>query len=968
MKATFLSALGSDAPRAASSASSASSVRAVAALGPKFEASLNAAQASLRAAQTSSPPRPAPASDLRTAAGLLRLAERSIELDLDDAPATAAGRLEPLSTEPTAPLAARSEGLAVSSKLESPGAAALAAVAFARNSPPPTTTAGGERPLPKEAPQTTGAPTRTAAVLGRMSSSPRPSPHEPLGPAAGAGVGAGARLGDGGGQTPAASFIASGPAEDATALEPAPGDHAERAAPSTSEPPAPTTPPAANPGATRAANAGLTRAPATSAASVSRHVEESRPLHRGPATEPIRQEPPALAQAERSPTSEARRTAGAIATAPSIHAEARAERAAPQPVRAPERAQPAPLAATAGWTTPVPAVLPATGGAVVLTAAAPSASRGAMPPRRDASTAAELPTLQASPLPRTEATPVARENTMAAIGPASAPGPVARVSSVGPFGFASPSSPIAPMSTVAAIGSASAPGPVVQVGTKGPLGSVSAASPMAPVSSTAAGGGSANAASATSLAVTLLSPAVRPSPSGSEPTAPARPTPFLANTPITPGTGGAGAVFASRSGAVFGSPSGTGTEAGATSARVPTSPRAAAPAASAFTPAALQSSAAPTATTATAGPPISATTTAPTLAVLSTAAAARPPGRSTPARLLPTIDSAPAGQAQATGHSVVAPAIGSTAPSAQPPVPRAANSARPAPGPAAAQGAADEPTSTRPAPSERPIRVRTGETEAAVLPQSGATAPFVRSTLSFDTKASDLKTPAPAARGGAVAVAQPNVAPQHTLDGIVARSKALSETLRVSTPAQPVAAGRRPAVEELTEPEAKRKAHGDEPTASPAAPAGLSTSPLAAPTSPTPAAEPSPTIPAPLEPYVTQLVEDPSAHLSLSNTSARLSVDTPEAGRLSVQLKVTDGVTDVRATGPAAPMLDARQNELRLALAQEGLSLGQFDLGQQERHRDRPEAPDAPPAPRSPRSPRATSDAVTADGRVHVKA
>ena len=130
---------------------------------------------------------------------------------------------------------------------------------------------------------------------------------------------------------------------------------------------------------------------------------------------------------------------------------------------------------------------------------------------------------------------------------------------------------------------------------------------------------------------------------------------------------------------------------------------------------------------------------------------------------------------------------------------------------------------------------------------------------------------------------------------------------------------------------------------------------------------PPPVAPA-LEPFVAQLVEDPSARISLTPSIARVSVDTGDAGRLSVQLKVTDGVTDVRASGPAAPMLDARQNELRVALAQEGLSLGRFDLNQRDQHRERPEPVEVERPQKPSQVGRSLSDSVASDGRIHVKA
>jgi len=232
---------------------------------------------------------------------------------------------------------------------------------------------------------------------------------------------------------------------------------------------------------------------------------------------------------------------------------------------------------------------------------------------------------------------------------------------------------------------------------------------------------------------------------------------------------------------------------------------------------------------------------------------------------------------------------------------------------------------------------------------------IARSTQNFDTKPMQLKP------------GQPTVPSPRTIDSLVTRSKAMSETLRVSTPDQ-TRAKQKPhgRAEEPSENDPRAKIRPDEapgpsvPTASPAPP-------------PLPAAAPQATdapapVPLALEPFVSQLLEDPSARIVLTPSVARVSVDAGEAGRLSVQLKVTDGVTDVRASGPAAPMLDARQNELRVALAQEGLSLGRFDLGQRDQRRDRPEPLESDHPQKSPHLARTTSDPVPSDGSIHIRA
>ena len=283
------------------------------------------------------------------------------------------------------------------------------------------------------------------------------------------------------------------------------------------------------------------------------------------------------------------------------------------------------------------------------------------------------------------------------------------------------------------------------------------------------------------------------------------------------------------------------------------------------------------------------------------------------------------------------------------------------PNPEVARDDASPQTSPSPAPEERALRTRAADPDAAVLAQNAGTGPFVRSTQLFDTSSKQLK--------GAPAN-QTVVSAQHVIDSVATRSKSVLETLRVSTPAESssLRAGRAPRIEE-PERDGKVKAHADEPA--PPSPVQLSPpsrgpvlgAPLSAP------ADATPRVPAPLEPFISQLVDDPTARISLTSSVARLSLDTGDAGRLSVQLKVSDGVADVKASGPAAPMLDARQNELRVALAHEGLSLGHFDMGQNQHRPERPDAPE-PERPSQPaRTARPTTpDPVANDGRIHVKA
>ncbi|MBE2252099.1 MAG: hypothetical protein IAE78_21365 [Myxococcus sp.] len=161
----------------------------------------------------------------------------------------------------------------------------------------------------------------------------------------------------------------------------------------------------------------------------------------------------------------------------------------------------------------------------------------------------------------------------------------------------------------------------------------------------------------------------------------------------------------------------------------------------------------------------------------------------------------------------------------------------------------------------------------------------------------------------------------------------------------------------------------------------------AAPVAPAPSAPPAPApelrsrpaepvgaaAPPPLPNVAPALLEDPSLRVVVLPNIARVHVETSDGGSLSLQVKVHDGVTDIRAAGSAALLVDARQAELRLALAHEGLKMGTFDLTQSDsgsRHHQ-PHAPAEPPAPprraAPPPSP-STAPLLRADGRLSVKA
>lgn len=211
-----------------------------------------------------------------------------------------------------------------------------------------------------------------------------------------------------------------------------------------------------------------------------------------------------------------------------------------------------------------------------------------------------------------------------------------------------------------------------------------------------------------------------------------------------------------------------------------------------------------------------------------------------------------------------------------------------------------------------------------------------------------------------------------TLDQLVNRAKLQHEPARVTAPGEKkptrgeVTRGEE-VTREVTRERPRELKHAEDPAPT-LAPASAV---VAAPASETFRLEGPPALKeaAPLAPLAPLITDDPSLRIVLLPTIARMSLDAGDAGRLNVQLKVQDGITEVRASGPASQMFEARQGELRVALAKEGLALGHFDLtqsGSQQRHGERPDLEFSPPptARRAAGSP----DLAIEDGRVHVKA
>lgn len=249
---------------------------------------------------------------------------------------------------------------------------------------------------------------------------------------------------------------------------------------------------------------------------------------------------------------------------------------------------------------------------------------------------------------------------------------------------------------------------------------------------------------------------------------------------------------------------------------------------------------------------------------------------------------------------------------------------------------------------EKKPRPATGTEEALLVSRSLAA--HARPAPLIVTKQPELKAPATKLAVAAKAV---------TVEQLVSRSKTQHEPARLAAPGE-----KKPTKGELTrEP---KKGEEAKPTLAPP------TITTAAPSTSEPfriEAPPALRQAAPLAPVAPLILDDPSLRIVLLPTVARMSLDTGEAGRLHVQLKVRDGITELHASGPASQLLEARQGELRVALAKEGLALGQFDLtqsGSGHRHAERPDLERS--APPTARRAEFSPDTAIEDGRVHVKA
>ena len=86
-------------------------------------------------------------------------------------------------------------------------------------------------------------------------------------------------------------------------------------------------------------------------------------------------------------------------------------------------------------------------------------------------------------------------------------------------------------------------------------------------------------------------------------------------------------------------------------------------------------------------------------------------------------------------------------------------------------------------------------------------------------------------------------------------------------------------------------------------------------------------MPAAATPLMDMAADDPSLHAAVLGKTAHVRLDTGADGDLALHMIVKDGVVDLRLDGAAAQTLDLRQNDVRTALAGEGISLGRFETG-----------------------------------------
>ena len=252
----------------------------------------------------------------------------------------------------------------------------------------------------------------------------------------------------------------------------------------------------------------------------------------------------------------------------------------------------------------------------------------------------------------------------------------------------------------------------------------------------------------------------------------------------------------------------------------------------------------------------------------------------------------------------------SAAPNVSPIVP-AASSPVSAAGPAKARRG-DEPNGARPA--EAPAHAGRGaDREDAIHALTSAGAPLVTSSMvppahaphgrngtpatdRRDERASFAADSASAARGS-----------QSDATGEVQRP---GDSARAATPASDTRPAHQPAP-------AADKAPSPAPSPGHAQPAPASPPAQGV-------AAPVPQVPLAAQPLYDLAGADQSLQATALGKNAHLHLEAGAAGPVSLHLTVRDGVADLEVEGPGADRLDMRPEELRRALAGEGLELGRF--------------------------------------------
>jgi hypothetical protein len=153
---------------------------------------------------------------------------------------------------------------------------------------------------------------------------------------------------------------------------------------------------------------------------------------------------------------------------------------------------------------------------------------------------------------------------------------------------------------------------------------------------------------------------------------------------------------------------------------------------------------------------------------------------------------------------------------------------------------------------------------------------------------------------------------------------------------------------------------------------------LAPPTAPASVDGPTPAPPLPpaAAPLAAEMPEDPGLSLAVLQKAAHLSIESDNGRSLELHVRLLPEGADIRAAGELAPMMQAKANELGLALAAQGVTLGRFELGDGGGGRDprddkeaREDESDRPVVRRRASGGGSTAAPTRiADGRISVKA